>query len=144
MNLNNHQAKCHPEKDLSNSDPNTNSSDPSTNTSDPENRMQIQRERRQIRIAIRSERMIDLPRVVERADLVGVERDRISVLVAVIGAVRPHGGGETADQKRENQNREEVFHGWSSLCGTTKKTKKKKSRREDKTEEMKEVELINE
>lgn len=51
----------------------------------------------------------------EGADLVGVEGDRIRVLVAVIGAVGGYGGGEAGDQNRHSQNREGVLHGSSSV-----------------------------
>jgi hypothetical protein len=48
--------------------------------------------------------MIELPGVVKRTDLVGVERDGIALLVPVIGGVRSHLGSETGDEHRYDKN----------------------------------------
>ena len=61
-----------------------------------------------------------IPWVVERADLVGVEWDRISFLVAVIGVVGANVDREAGDQSRENQNRRALLHCGSSVFRTKK------------------------
>lgn len=41
--------------------------------------------------------MIELPGVVKRADLVGIERDRVTLLIAVVGGVRSDMGQRRAN-----------------------------------------------
>ena len=79
---------------------------------------------------------ISVPRVVEGANFVGVERDDVALFVAVIWGVRSDGGerGEGGEEEAEEggRGREEVLHWeevWISKPNPTDEEEKRRGRR---------------
>lgn len=57
------------------------------------------------------ESVTGLPGIVKRANLVGIERNSVSFLVTMIGAIRSHVGREAGDyEKCENEKTRGVVH----------------------------------